>query len=79
MKPIVSIETSLTTRSSLLILAVIFSVMPDHSFRGISMQQIAATIYIRENYIGSCSSNRLLFVDHSAKHHFLKGNLLAVA
>ena len=46
MKLIVRMETSFTITSSLLMLAAIFSTMPGHSPRGISMTQIAATTYV---------------------------------
>lgn len=46
MKPMVRMETSRTLRSSELMLAVIFSAIPGHSLRGISMQQTAATIWV---------------------------------
>lgn len=44
MNPRVRMDTYLMSKSSLLMLELIFSTIPSHSFLGISMQQMAATI-----------------------------------
>jgi hypothetical protein len=54
-------------------LAQIRYAMPYHSFLGISMQHTAATIWVRKNYVGCCSSYEFFLIDHGAQNSLLEG------